>query len=136
MPAATAIEKIVLQALVAKGYTPSEAEVVISKLRETAKFDGRAEIEISSDGKYVALANALCTHKTAKRDAKSQGALQIKVQDKEYWIPVTQVAPMSEVTEPGDKGILVMKLWIAEQKGFVVNGRAATILPPIGFSKV
>ena len=65
MAAATAIEKIVLQALVAKGYTPSEAEVVISKLRETAKFDGTAQIELSSDGKYVAIADCLCTHKTA-----------------------------------------------------------------------
>lgn len=129
MSAATAIEKIVLQALVAKGYTPSEAEVVISKLRETAKFDGTAVIELSSDGKYVALANCLCMHKTEKKDEKTQGALLIRCQDKEYWIPAVQIAPMSEVMATGDKGILVVKRWIAEQKGFLVNGKAVTVLP-------
>ena len=129
MAAATAIEKIVLQALVAKGYTPSEAEVVIVKLRETAKFDGTAQIELSSDGKYVAIADCVCTHKTEKHDEKHQGALLISLRGREYWIPVVQVAPMSEVTTTGDKGILVVKRWIAEQKKFVVNGVAATVLP-------
>lgn len=129
MAAATAIEKIVLQALVAKGYTPSEAEVVISKLRETAKFNGTAQIEISSDGKYVAIADCLCLHKTAKKDETHQGAIIITVKGHEYWIPTTQVAPMSEVTAIGDRGILVVKRWIAEQKGFVVSGKAATVLP-------
>lgn len=129
MAAATAIEKIVLGALVAKGYTPSEAEIVISKLRETAKFDGTAQIELSTDGKYVAIADVLCAHKTAKKDEKSQGALLIHVKGKEYWIPAVQVAPMSEVTTAGDKGILVIKRWIAEQKGFIVNGKAVTQLP-------
>ena len=129
MAAATAIEKIVLQALVAKGYTPSEAEVVIAKLRETAKFTGTAEIELSSDGKYVAIANALCMHITPKKAENSQGAILIRIQDKEYWIPLVQVAPMSEVTATGDKGILVIKRWIAEQKKFIVNGKAVTTLP-------
>lgn len=129
MAAATAIEKIVLQALVAKGYTPSEAAVVIVKLRETAKFDGTADIEISSDGKYVAIADCLCTHKTSKKDEKSQGALLINCKGKEYWIPAVQVAPMSEVLAAGDKGILVVKRWIAEQKKFVVNNTAAKVLP-------
>lgn len=129
MAAATAIEKIVLHALVDKGYTPSEAEVVIMKLRETAKFDGTAQIELSSDGKYVAIADCMCMHKTEKRDEKSQGALLINCKGKEYWIPVVQVAPMSEVVASGDKGILVVKRWIAEQKKFIVNGVAATTLP-------
>ena len=129
MAAATAIEKIVLGALVAKGYTPSEAEVVIAKLRETAKFDGTAQIELSSDGKYVAIADCLCMHKTAKKDEKAQGALLVRCKDKEYWIPAVQVAPMSEVMAAGDKGILVVKRWIAEQKGFIVNGAAVTQLP-------
>ena len=129
MAAATAIEKIVLQALVAKGYTPSEAEVVISKLRETAKFDGTAQIELSTDGKYVAIADCLCTHKTAKKDEKNQGALLISVKGREYFIPTTQVAPMSEVQEKGDKGILVVKRWIAEQKKFLVNGQPFSTLP-------
>ena len=129
MAAATAIEKIVLHALVDKGYTPSEAEVVIVKLRETAKFDGTAQIEISTDGKYVAIADCICTHKTEKRDDKSQGALLINCRGKEYWIPVVQVAPMSEVIAKGDKGILVVKKWIAEQRKFIVAGVAATTLP-------
>ena len=129
MAAATAIEKIVLQALVAKGYTPSEAAVVITKLRETARFDGTAEIELSTDGKYVAIADCTCTHKTAKRDEKQQGALLINCRGHEYWIPAVQVAPMSEVTEIGDKGILVVKRWIAEQKKFLVDGIAAKVLP-------
>ena len=129
MAAATAIEKIVLQALVAKGYTPAEAEVVITKLRETAKFDGTAEIELSSDGKYVAIAQVTCMHKSSKKDEKSQGAILASVKGHEYWIPVTQIAPMSEVTEVGDKGILVIKRWIAEQKKFLVNGIAAKVLP-------
>ena len=129
MAAATAIEKIVLHALVDKGYTPSEAEVVILKLRETAKFDGTAQIELSTDGKYVAIADCVCTHKTEKREEKSQGALLINCRGKEYWIPVVQVAPMSEVIATGDKGILVVKRWIAEQKKFIVNGIAVTILP-------
>ena len=129
MAAATAIEKIVLHALVDKGYTPSEAEVVILKLRETAKFDGTAQIEISDDGKYVAIADCICTHKTEKRDEKSQGAILVNCKGHEYWIPVVQVAPMSEVIATGDKGILVVKRWIAEQKKFVVAGVAATILP-------
>ena len=129
MAAATAIEKIVLQALVAKGYTPSEAEVVITKLRETAKFDGTAQIELSSDGKYVAIADCVCTHKTAKKDEKNQGALLINCKGHEYFIPNTQVAPMSEVLEKGDRGILVVKRWIAEQKKFIVNGKAVSVLP-------
>ncbi len=129
MARATAIEKIVLQALVAKGYTPSEAEVVIAKLRETAKFTGSAEIELSSDGKYVAIANALCMHTTPKKAENSQGAILIRIQDREYWIPTVQVAPMSEVTTTGDKGILVIKRWIAEQKKFIVAGKAVTTLP-------
>ena len=129
MAAATAIEKIVLHALVEKGYTPSEAAVVITKLRETAKFDGTAQIELSTDGTYVAIANCTCTHKTAKRDDKAQGALLIQCQNKEYWIPCVQVAPMSEILEKGDTGILVVKRWIAEQKKFIVNGKAATTLP-------
>jgi Holliday junction resolvasome RuvABC DNA-binding subunit len=129
MAAATAIEKIVLQALVAKGYTPSEASVVIAKLRETTKFDGTAAIEISSDGKYVAIADVTCLHKTAKKDEKAQGAILVNCKGHEYWIPTVQVAPMSEVTEVGDKGILVIKKWIAEQKGFVVNGAAVKALP-------
>ena len=129
MAAATAIEKIVLQALVAKGYTPSEAEVVITKLRETAKFDGNAQVELSSDGKYVAIAGVTCTHKTAKKDEKNQGAILVSVKGHEYFIPNTQVAPMSEVQETGDKGILVIKRWIAEQKKFLVNGKPVTTLP-------
>ena len=129
MAGATAIEKIVLHALVDKGYTPSEAEVVIAKLRETAKFDGTAQIELSSDGKYVAIADCLCMHKTAKKDEKSQGALLINCKGKEYWIPAVQVAPMSEVVAAGDKGILVIKRWIADQKGFIVNNVAVKDLP-------
>lgn len=129
MAGATAIEKIVLQALVAKGYTPSEAEVVISKLRETAKFDGTAQIELSSDGKYVAIADVLCDHRTPKKDEKLQGALHVTVKGHEYWIPFVQVAPMSEVVNTGDKGILVIKRWIAEQKGFIVNGKPVSTLP-------
>ena len=129
MAAATAIEKIVLHALVDKGYTPSEAEVVILKLRETAKFNGTAQIELSTDGKYVAIADCVCTHKTEKREEKSQGAILVNCKGHEYWIPVVQVAPMSEVIATGDKGILVVKRWIAEQKKFVVAGVAATILP-------
>jgi hypothetical protein len=125
----TAIEKIVLGALVAKGYTPSEAEVVICKLRETASFDGTAEVEISSDGRYVAIAEVTCLHKTAKKDEKAQGALLVNCKGHEYWIPTMQVAPMSEVLNAGDKGILVVKRWIAEQKGFVKNGVAVTVLP-------
>ena len=129
MAAATAIEKIVLQALVAKGYTPSEAAVVICKLRETAKFDGSAQIELSQDGKYVAIADCTCVHKTAKRDDTAQGALLVNCKGHEYWIPVVQVGPMSEVTNIGDKGILVIKRWIAEQKKFIVAGKPATTLP-------
>ena len=129
MAAATAIEKIVLGALVAKGYTPSEAEVVISKLRETAKFDGTTEIELSTDGRYVAIADCLCVHKTAKKDEKAQGALRISCKGHEYWIPTVQVGPMSEVCEIGDRGILVIKRWIAEQKKFLVNGIPAKVLP-------
>lgn len=129
MAAATTIEKIVLHALVDKGYTPSEAEVVIMKLRETAKFDGTAQIELSSDGKYVAIADCICMHKTEKHDEKSQGAILVNCKGREYWIPVVQIAPMSEISEKGDKGILVVKRWIAEQKKFLVNGIATTTLP-------
>jgi len=129
MAAATAIEKVVLGALVARGYTPSEAEVIIVKLRETAKFDGTAQIELSSDGQYVAIAGVTCTHKTEKRDEKSQGAILINCQGKEYWIPCAQVGAMSEVSSYGDKGILVIKRWIAEQKKFIVNGVAVKVLP-------
>jgi len=129
MAAATAIEKVVLGALVARGYTPSEAELIIAKLRETTKFDGTARIELSSDGKYVAIADCLCTVRSPKKDEKAQGALLINCQGKEYWIPFVQVAPMSEVMAAGDKGILVVKRWIAEQKGFLVNGKAVDVLP-------
>lgn len=129
MAAATTIEKIVLHALVNSGYTPSEAEVVIAKLRETAKFDGTAQIELSTDGNYVAIAECLCTVRSPKRDEKQQGALLINCKGKEYWIPFVQVAPMSEVINVGDKGILVVKRWIAEQKGFVKNGKAMEQLP-------
>lgn len=129
MAAATAIEKIVLQALVAKGYTPSEAEIVIAKLRETAKFDGTGEIELSQDGNYVAIASVTCMHRSSKKDEKSQGAILVNCKGHEYWIPVTQLAPMSEVTDTGDKGILVIKRWIAEQKKFLINGKPVAMLP-------
>ena len=67
--------------------------------------------------------------KPQKKDEKSQGALLINCKGKEYWIPAVQVGPMSEVMNIGDKGILVIKRWIAEQKGFVVNGEAVKVLP-------
>lgn len=124
----TAIEKIVMHALVAKGYTPPEATVIIAKLRETtAKFAGDALIELSSDGQHVAIAGCTCMHKS--NAAKGQGAVLISCSGKEFWIPVTQLSPLTEVAAVGDVGILVVKRWIAEQKKFIVNGKAAITLP-------
>lgn len=129
MPGATAIEKIVLLALIHRGYTPPEAQVVISKLRETANFNGTAAIELSSDGKFVAIADCLCAHRTPVKDKESQGALLIKCAGREFWIPFTQLAPMSEVSVVGDKGILVVKRWIAERIGLIVHGAVVSKIP-------
>lgn len=111
------LELEVYNALVARGRTDNEANVIIKKLRSGNLFSGAAEIELSSDGRSVALSPCVAIAETAK-------ALNVEFRGKATWIPHTQIDPMSEVTHKDDAGILVITKWIAEKKGFVdANGK-------------
>lgn len=120
MVGVSALEKEIVNALVAKGRSENEALTIINKVKKSAsvKFAGAADMEISDDGKYLAIANC-----TALSLSKSGKALLIEVGGVEMWMPVTQIATdLSEVIDEGDIGILVINRWIAEQKGLIVNG--------------
>lgn len=43
-------------------------------------------------------------------------AILIEVQGKEAWIPKSQIDEDSEVKEEGDSGILIIPLWLADDK--------------------
>ncbi len=44
-------------------------------------------------------------------------ALLVVVEGEEVWIPKGQIHDDSEVYRQGDTGMLIVSLWIAEQKG-------------------
>lgn len=46
-------------------------------------------------------------------------ALLCEVDDEEEWIPYSQIAEDSEVTDEGDEGSLIVSWWLAEKKGWV-----------------
>lgn len=126
MSVKSALEKMVVEALCYRGMTPSEAEVTVKKLQEIASFKGDAEVEMSDCGKYLAISNVSCTYRSQPGGGK-QGAILVQISGKEYWIPYLQVASMSEVIAPGERGTLVVKRWIAENKGWIKHGVAIPI---------
>lgn len=62
----------------------------------------------------VELEEVACTHATDK-------ALLIHTPnfDEPVWVPISQVSEDSEVQGSGDKGTLIVSIWLAEQKGWV-----------------
>lgn len=50
---------------------------------------------------------------------ETDSALLVEIDDKEYWIPKSQLHPDSEVQEEDDTGTITMSEWIAKQKGLV-----------------
>lgn len=46
-------------------------------------------------------------------------ALLVRIDDKEHWIPQSQIDDDSEIWEAGQEGEIVLSQWIAEQKGLV-----------------
>jgi len=49
--------------------------------------------------------------------AKTTLAILVEIEDKEHWIPKSQLGPYNEVTEEGDKGNLEIPEWLADEKG-------------------
>lgn len=110
------LEGIVHSALVARGMSDNEARVTISKLKSSGSFKQAADIEISSDGRLVAISPAICVAATPK-------ALNVEWRGQSYWMPKNQIDSSSEIQNLNDSGILVMTKWIAEKKGFISNGQ-------------
>lgn len=108
------VEKIVHDALMARGMTTNEAKVVISKLKNASSFKGQADIELSNDGRFVALSPVICLAVSPK-----SGALLCEWRGQPYWFPKGQVDDSSEVKKKDDTGILIISRWIAEKKGLV-----------------
>lgn len=54
---------------------------------------------------------------TCKRE--TDAALLVEIDDKEIWMPKSQISDDSEVTAEDDVGTLIVSQWIAEQKGLV-----------------
>jgi hypothetical protein len=46
-------------------------------------------------------------------------AILVNVGGEELWFPKSQLSEDNEVNEEGDEGVLIISLWIAEQKGLV-----------------
>ena len=44
-------------------------------------------------------------------------AILVLVEGEQVWIPKSQIHSDSEVTEEGDKGVLAIPYWIAEDRG-------------------
>lgn len=56
--------------------------------------------------------DVICVRETDK-------ALLVKFENKEAWVPKSQLHPEeNEIRESGDMGMLVVRRWIAEQKGW------------------
>lgn len=70
--------------------------------------------EYEKDERYLVFENTSC-------DRMTQAAILVHFEDlgKEAWIPISQVHEDSEVFEEGTKGDLIVKSWIAEDKGLV-----------------
>ena len=46
-------------------------------------------------------------------------AILVVIEDKEYWIPKSQIAEDSEVYAQDTAGTLIVSQWIAQQKGLI-----------------
>lgn len=68
-------------------------------------------VEEREDG-TVEISGVTCIGGSAK-------ALLVLIDGRQHWIPDSQVHEDSEVWRRGDKGKLVVTMWIAEQKGLV-----------------
>lgn len=106
------LEKIVYDALIARGMSDGEANVTIRKLKNSNQFPQKADIEVSADGRLVALSPCIAVGFTGK-------ALCVEWRGQTMWIPFNQIDAMSEVHKKDDCGILVITKWIAEKKGLV-----------------
>ncbi len=51
--------------------------------------------------------------------AETDKAILCLIDDKEYWIPLSNVDDDSEVFQKGDFGDLIISEWIAHQKGLI-----------------
>lgn len=48
--------------------------------------------------------------------AESERAIRVLIDEREHWIPITQIDDESEVKVEGDEGRLIVTRWIAEQR--------------------
>ena len=55
----------------------------------------------------------------AVRESGTGLALLVEIDGEERWVPHSQIDDDSEVFKVGDKGILVLNEWWAEQKGLI-----------------
>ena len=72
---------------------------------------GSAWSEDSIEKEWFEIDDVLCIAETPK------AILCRFVDDREHWIPLSQVSVKSEVQEMGDEGTLIISEWLAEKKG-------------------
>ena len=106
------LEAMVHAALVARGHSDNEARTMITKLKNASVFKQAADIELSTDGRLLALSPVICISETQK-------AILCEFRGKTEWMPKGHVDATSEVLKPNDTGILIITAWIAEKKGFI-----------------
>ena len=73
---------------------------LFDRTAKPVEIDGVRCFRCSPSGKAI-----LCSNPQDPHDRKS-----------DRWIPVSQIHPDSEVTEPGDEGTLVVPAWLAADK--------------------
>lgn len=64
---------------------------------------------MSREKEYVEV-EAVCVSETA-------AAILVEVEGKKFWVPKSLLSEDSEVTEPGDNGVLVVEEWFALNAG-------------------
>lgn len=57
-------------------------------------------------------------HDDVTVERETDMALLCVIEGQEHWVPKSQIADDSEVFEEGTSGTLVIKRWLAEQKGW------------------
>lgn len=67
------------------------------------------EQAVSQEKEYVEV-EAVCVSETV-------AAILVKVEGKQFWVPKSLLSEDSEVTEPGDNGVLAVEEWFALNVG-------------------
>lgn len=74
---------------------------------------------MSDDDEYCTIQDVFVKHMTPK-------ALLVIVDNEEYWVPLSQVSPDSEVYNDtsANEGSLMVKQWLADKMGVTSDGDA------------